>query len=71
MINTKKVKLRMAELNLTQKEVAVYLKVAQPTINQKINNIRPMCLEEADKLAELLKLSDLEYAEYFFGKEIA
>ena len=71
MVNTKKLKERMAELNLTQKDVAEYLKMAQPTINQKINNTRPMCLDEADRLAELLRLSDSEYAIYFFAKEIA
>ena len=42
MINTNKIKGRMAELQITQKDVANSLGLAQPTINQKINNIRPM-----------------------------
>ena len=39
MINTRKIKSRMCELGLTQKDVANALHIAQPTANQKINNI--------------------------------
>lgn len=54
MINTNKIKGRMAELQITQKDVANSLGLAQPTVNQKINNIRPMDLDEAEKLSDLL-----------------
>lgn len=66
MINTNKIKGRMAELELTQKDVSEALGIAQPTANQKINNIRPMDLEEAEKLSILLHISSAEFATYFF-----
>ena len=66
MINTNKIKGRLAELGLTQKDVANALKVAQPTANQKINNIRPMDLEEAEKMAELLHINPEDFQTYFF-----
>ena len=53
LINTNKIKGRMAELQLTQKDIARSLGIAQPTANQKINNIRPMDLNESEKLSNL------------------
>lgn len=69
MINTNKLKGRMAELQLTQKDVADSLGLAQPTVNQKINNIRPMDLNEAEKLSDLLKIPPEDFSVYFFYKE--
>lgn len=71
MINTRKIKGRMAERGLTQKDVAKALQIAQPTANQKINNVRSMDLDEAEKLAELLEISAVEFPTYFFAKEVA
>lgn len=68
MINTNKIKGRMAELQITQKDVAVSLGLAQPTVNQKINNIRPMDLNEAEKLSDLLRIKPEDFAVYFFYK---
>ena len=65
MINTNKIKGRMAELQITQKDVANSLGLAQPTINQKIN-IRPMDLNEAEQLSDLLHIKPEEFAVYFF-----
>ncbi|WP_409015682.1 helix-turn-helix domain-containing protein [Anaerostipes caccae] len=63
----------MAELGLTQKDVGgkMVWNCAAPTVSQKINGIRPMTIGEADSLARLLDLTDEEYKEYFFAKEIA
>ncbi len=66
MLNTNKIKGRLAELGLTQKDVAKALGIAQPTANQKINNIRSVDLEEAEKLFILLKLSPDDFQTYFF-----
>lgn len=66
MINTNKIKGRMAELQITQKDVATSLGLAQPTVNQKINNIRPMDLNEAEKLSDLLNIKPEDFAIYFF-----
>lgn len=68
MINTSKIKGRMAEMQITQKDVAKALELAQPTVNQKINNIRPMDLNEAEKLSDLLNIKPEDFAIYFFYK---
>lgn len=68
MINTNKIKGRMKELEITQADVARYLKIAQPTVNQKINNIRPFFLDEAEKLCDLLRIKATEFGEYFFAQ---
>lgn len=69
MINTNKIKGRMAELQITQKDIAGSLELAQSTINQKINNVRPMILDEAEKISRLLKIDEKDFAVYFFYKE--
>lgn len=66
MVNSRKIKGRLVELGLTQKDVAEKIGVAQPTVNQKINNIRPMDLQEAEAIADLLKINPGEFVEYFF-----
>lgn len=71
MINTNKVKARLVELGYSQKDGADCLGVAQPTFSQKINNLRPMDVEEADKLAIWLKIPDSEYGIYFFYHPVA
>ncbi len=67
MINANKIKGRMKELGIVQKDVAEFLGIATPTVSQKINGIRPMDLDEARKLANLLQLKDDEFGAYFFG----
>lgn len=71
MINTNKLKARIVELGLTQKALADALGVATPTISQKINNIRSMDVREAFIIAEVLKIPDEDFREYFFKEEIA
>lgn len=66
MVNSRKIKGRLVELGLTQKDVAKKIGVAQPTLNQKINNIRPMDLREAEAIANLLEINPMEFTEYFF-----
>lgn len=67
MVNSNKIKGRMKELEITQADVARELNIAQPTANQKINNIRSFDLDEAEKLAALLKISNSEFGLYFFA----
>ena len=57
-VNTNKLKGRIVENGYKQSDVAAFLNIAQPTLNQKINNIRPMDLDEAEKLAQFLHISD-------------
>ena len=67
MVNSDKIKGRMREMRVTQKDVANALKIAQPTANQKINNVRPFDLSEAELLANLLKIENSDFASYFFN----
>lgn len=71
MVNTNKIKARMIELNLNQTEVAAQIGIAQSTFNQKINNARPMFLEEVEKLQELLNIDNADFGEYFFYHGVA
>lgn len=67
MLNIDKVRGRMAELRLSQKDVADALGIAVSTASQKLNRVRPMDLDEAEKLSQLLKLEDSQFGEYFFA----
>lgn len=67
MLNVEKVKNRMSEMNLTQKDVALALNIAIPTASQKLNRVRPMYLDEAEKLSVLLKLDNTQFGDYFFA----
>ncbi len=68
MLNTDKVRGRMAERRITQQDVAIALGLAPATVSQKLNRVRPMNLDEAEKLATLLSISDAEFGEFFFAR---
>lgn len=65
MINTLKVKSRLVELGLNQKDVAKKLGLSLPTVSQKINNKRPMHLNEVMELANLLMIDETKLVTYF------
>lgn len=73
MINERKIKARMVELGLTQKDIAdeSCWNCALPTVSQKLNGVRPIFLEEANSLAKLLHLSEAEYYDFFYAETIA
>jgi transcriptional regulator with XRE-family HTH domain len=56
----------MRERRKTQSDCAEYIGVKPPTFNQKLNNIRPFSLTEAEKLSSLLDIENNEFAYYFF-----
>ena len=64
--NTDRIKARMDELNITQAQLAREIGIATPTICQKINNIRPFSLDEAERVATVLEIPDNEFGGYFF-----
>ncbi len=66
MVNSLKLKSRLVEIGITQNELAKNLGLSAPTISQKINNLRPMNLEEAEKICEYLKIKDKDFSKYFF-----
>lgn len=67
MVNSNKIKGRIVELGMNQKDISEKLGISQPTLNQKINNIRPMDLDEAGKLSEILGIPNDEFVLYFFA----
>lgn len=73
MINERKIKGRMVELGLTQKDLASenVWNCSLPTVSQKLSGARPIFLTEANALAKLLKLSETEYYDFFYAEEIA
>ena len=66
MPKTESIKERMKILGLTQADLAKIIGIAVPTMCQKINNIRPFSLEEAERIAKELKIPDSEFSKYFF-----
>ncbi|MDO4302113.1 MAG: helix-turn-helix transcriptional regulator [Clostridia bacterium] len=71
MVNTRKIKARLTELGLTQDDLAAKLGLATCTVSQKLNNIRPLKLSEANEIAKILKIDDLDFKEYFFAEPVA
>lgn len=67
MLNSNKIKGRMKELGIIQADVAKRLELAEPTVSQKINGKRPMDLNEARALAEMLHIDNSEFGTYFFS----
>ena len=71
MINTLKIKEKMDALNLKQKEIAENIGIAGSSLSLKIHNKRPMNLNEANILADILEIKTDEIKEYFFANNIA
>jgi transcriptional regulator with XRE-family HTH domain len=71
MVASEAIKQRIKERGLSQGDVAAKLHLAQCTISQKINNIRPLSLDEAFLLADLLQITSEEFCKYFFAPEVA
>lgn len=68
MVNTAKIMNRMKEVGVTQERIAEALKIARPTVSQKLRNVRPMYLDEAERLSELLEIEAANFGEYFFAQ---
>lgn len=67
MPNTRKIKARMAELGITQTELAGKIGISSAAMCQKINNIRPFSLHEAEVVAGVLGIKDSDFGVYFFA----
>ena len=68
MINTKALICRAKTLKIRQKDIADALGLQQSTVSQKINNVRPMLLKEAEVIGEMLDIGDIAFGHYFFCK---
>ena len=67
MVNTQKLIERMKELGISQQELADICSVKRPTINQKLHNVRPISLNEAQIIQRTLRIPENEFGAYFFN----
>lgn len=70
MINTAKINGRMAEKNETRQTLAPKIHCTPYTLGQQIINKKPMTITTAEKLAELLDITDEEFPEFFLHKKL-
>ena len=67
MLSTNMIKGRMMSRGLTQEDLARTLGIARATLCQKLNNVRPMSLVEAEKVARCLDIDVGDFVKYFFA----
>ena len=68
MINANKLRARIVELGMTQKQVAEKIGMSEKTFSVKMNNGK-VGLDEADKMIEVLKIEQPD--KYFFADTVA
>lgn len=66
MPNTERLKDLMQIQQITQERLAKMIGISQSSLCQKLNNHRPMLLEEAERIAQVLQIPDAVFAAYFF-----
>ena len=66
MVNTQMLQEKMKKMGISQARLAERLGLAKATVSQKINNVRPMFLDEAEIICEELDIPDCEFGAYFF-----
>lgn len=67
MINANKIRARIVELGMNQKQVAAQIGMSEKTFSIKMNNGK-FGLDEADKMIEVLKIDKPD--NYFFDNEV-
>ena len=71
MVNTNKLKGRMAEKGLTLDKLAFEVGLSSCTLGKKIRNLAHTTLEEAGALSAILDIPKNEIVDYFFqGLEV-
>ena len=68
MINTAKIKGRIAEKGLTIQKIAPSIPCTAYTLGQQINNKKPMYISTANKLCSILDIVDGEFVDFFCFK---
>ena len=66
MVNTKLIRSRMDKLDIKEEYLADRLKLAQSSLNLKINNKRSLTIEEMFLMSDLLEIEVDELREFFF-----
>jgi transcriptional regulator with XRE-family HTH domain len=56
----------MREKGISQEKLANMCSVKRPTMNQKLHNVRPISLNEAQIIQEALQIPQDEFGAYFF-----
>lgn len=68
MINTKKLKSRIAELGLTEQAIAQKMDISTNTLRMQLEGQAPLYADDAFRLAEILGVND-NMVPYFFAPE--
>lgn len=66
-INTKAIKIRMIEKDISNLDLANAIGKKPVTVRQKISGHRPMFLAEAEVIQEVLDIPDDKFCHYFFS----
>lgn len=67
MVNSKLLKSKMAEENVTQDYLADRLKLSQPTLSLKLNNNRSFTIEEMFCVVDVLNIEPTEFRKFFLA----
>ena len=67
-MKSKKIKSKMVELGITQKDLALKLNISIQSLNDKLNGRGVLSIIEAEKMTELLELENP--CEIFFADKI-
>lgn len=68
MLNILKIKARLKEMGLTQKNLAQKMELNEATINAKLNdeNGRTLTIDETNKILKFLQIDKTDINDYFF-----
>ncbi len=69
MVNTKAIKIRMFEKDITTKMMAKELNLCPSTTSQKINGRRNMTLDEVGVFQRVLEIPDEQFGYYFLNRQ--
>lgn len=70
-MNSVAIKKLMKEKRITQSAVAERMGMSQCALSQKINNKRPVTVQEAEELQRILEIQDHEFRFFFLSCEVA
>lgn len=68
MVNVNKIKGLMAENGISQQRLAFMIGMSTPSLNAKLQEKREFTVSEAQKICEVLDISDVE--SYFFTRSV-
>lgn len=68
MINSRAIKLEMINKNVTMDDLAEAIGKRPTSVRHKIENHRPMSLDEAEIVQRMLNIQNEDFAFYFFSQ---